>query len=75
MKEIDVKKSVGLDTIPPKFIKFEADIISKSLMLTINCCLHVGIFPDNANIASVVSLGKEKPNKHDVLSYRHVSIF
>ena len=43
-------------------------------MMAINCCLRVEIFQDHAKIDSVVSLVKEKPNKHDVLSCRHVSI-
>ena len=74
LKEIDIKKAVGVDTIPPKLIKIGADIIAEPLTKAINCCLRQGIFPDNAKIASVVPVDKGKPDKYDVLSYRPVSI-
>ena len=74
IKEIDIKKAVGVDTIPPKLIKIGADIIAEPLMQAINCCLRQGIFPENAKVASVVPLDKGKPDKYDVLNYRPVSI-
>ena len=74
LKEIDIKKAVGVDTIPPKLIKIGADIIAEPLTQAINCCLRQGIFPDNAKIASVFSAEKEKPSKYDILNYRPVSI-
>ena len=74
LKEIDIKKAVGVDTIPPKLIKIGADIIAEPLTQAINCCLRQGIFPDNAKIASVVPVDKGKPDKYDVLNYRPVSI-
>ena len=59
LKEIDIKKAVGVDTFPPKLIKIGAE----------------DIFPDNAKIvASVVPPDKGKPDKYDVLNYRPVSI-
>ena len=74
LKEIDIKKAAGVDTIPPKLIKIGADIIAEPLTQAINCCLRQGIFPDNAKIASVVPVDKGKPDKYDVLNYRPVSI-
>ena len=74
LKEIDIKKAVGVDTIPPKLIKIGADIIAEPLTPAINCCLCQGIFPDNAKVASVVPVDKGKPDKYDVLNYRPVSI-
>ena len=74
LKEIDIKKAVGVDTIPPKLIKIGADIIAEPLTKAINCCLRQGIFPDNAKIASVVPVDKGKPDKYDVLNYRPVGI-
>ena len=74
LKEIDIKKAVGLDTIPPKLIKIGADIIAEPLKKAVNCCLRQGIFPDSAKIASVVPVNKGKPDKYDVLSHRPVSI-
>ena len=74
LKEIDIKKAVGVDTIPPKLIKIGADIIAEPLTQAINCCLRQGIFPDNAKIASVVPVDKGKPDKYEVLNYRPVCI-
>ena len=74
VKEIDIKKAVGVDTIPPKLIQIGADIIAEPLTHAINCYLRLGIFPDNAKIASVVPVDKGKPDKYDVLNYRPVSI-
>ena len=31
LKEVDIKKAVGVDTIPPKLIKIGADIITETL--------------------------------------------
>ena len=36
LKEIDIKKAVGVDIIPPKLIKIGADIIAEPLTQTIN---------------------------------------
>ena len=74
LKEIDIKKAVGVDTILQKLIKIGADIIAEPLTQAINCCLHQDIFPENAKVASVVPLNKGKPGKYDVLNYRPVSI-
>ena len=74
LKEIDIKKAVGVDTIPPKLIKIGAEIIAEPLMQAINCSLRQGIFPDNAKVASVVLLDKGKPDKDDVFNCRLVSI-
>ena len=73
LKEIDIKKAVGVDTIPPKLIKIGADIIAEPLKQARNSCLRQGIFPGNAKFASVVPVDKGKPDKYDVLSYRPVS--
>ena len=34
LKEIDIKKAVGVDTIPPKLIKIGADIIIKNKLVS-----------------------------------------
>ena len=73
-QEIDIKKAVGVDTVPPKLIKIGADIIAEPLRQGINCCLRQGIFPYNAKIASVAFVDKGKSDKYDVLNYKPVSI-
>ena len=72
LKEIDIKKAVDVDTIPPKLIKIGADIIAEPLTQAINCCLCQGIFPENTKVVSVVPLDKGKPDKYNVLNYRPV---
>ena len=74
LKEIDIKKAVGVDAIPPKLIKIGADIIAEPLTQAINCCLREGIFPNNAKVASVVPFDEGKLDKYGVLNYRPVSI-
>ena len=74
LKEIDVKKVIVIDTIPPKLIKIIADSIAELLTQGTNCCLSQGIFPDNAGIVSVVPLSKGKPDQYDVLNYRPLNI-
>ena len=46
----------------------------ENLTQAINCCLRQGIFPENAEVASVVPLDKRKSDKYEVLNYRPVSI-
>ena len=74
LKEIDIKKAVGVDAIPPKLMKIGADIIAELLTQSTNCCLRQGIFSGKAKVASVVPFDKGKPEKYDVLNYRLVSI-
>ena len=71
LKEIDIKKTVSVDTIPPKLIKISKVIIAEPLIQAINCCLCQGIFLDNAKIASaVLPFDKGKPDNYDILDYR-----
>ena len=71
LKEIDIKKTVSVDTIPPKLIKISKVIIAEPLIQAINCCLCQGIFLDNAKIASaVLPFDKGKPDNYDILGYR-----
>ena len=44
LKQIDVKKAVGVKTILPKLIKIHVDIVAEPLTLVINCCLRQDIF-------------------------------
>ena len=71
---IDNKKAVCADTVPPKLIKIDADIIAEPSKQTINSCLRQDIFPDNVKIVSFVPAVEGKPDKYDVLNYRPVSI-
>ena len=74
LKNIDTKKATGFDKIPPKLVKFSAEILSTPLSIAINNSLKYGVFPDDAKIASVISLDKGKPNKNKISNFRPVSI-
>ena len=72
--DIDIKKAVCEDIIPPKLIKIDADIIAEPSKQAINSCLRQGYFLDNAKIVSVVPFEERKPDKYDVLNDRYISI-
>ena len=74
LKEIDIKKAVDVDSVPPKLIKTGGDIISEPLTQAINCYLRQDTFSDNGKIASVVPIDNGKPDKYDVLNYTPGSI-
>ena len=73
LKEIDIKKAIGIDTIPPKLIKIIADSIAELLTQRTNCWLSQGIW-NYAGIVSVVPLSKGKPDQYEVLNDRPLNI-
>ena len=74
LKNINMKKATGFDKIPPKLVKFSAEIPSTPLSIAINNSLKYGGFPDDAKIGSVIPLGKGKPNKNEISNFRPVRI-
>ena len=64
LRNIDSKKSTGIDKIPPKLIKLSAKAIS------INNSFNNGIFPDNAKIVCVSPLDKHTDDKYSVTNFR-----
>ena len=74
LKNINTKKATGFDKIPPKLVKLSAEILSIPLPIAINSSLKSGVFPDDAKIASVIPLGKGKPNKNEISNFRPVRI-
>ena len=70
LKNIDTKKATVFDKIPPKL----AEILSTPLSIAINNSLKNGVFPDDAEIASVIPFDKGKPNKNEISNFRPVSI-
>ena len=74
LKNINTKKATGFDKIPPKLVKLSVEILRTPLSIAINNSLKYGVFPDDANIASVVPLDKGKPNKDEISNFRPVSI-
>ena len=74
LKNLDIKKASGIDTIPPKLVKLSADFLTPLLTKAINTSIAQNVFPENAKTASVIPLDKGKPNKNEMSNFRPVSV-
>ena len=74
LNETDTKKAVGIDNIPPKLIKMASNVLVPILTTAISSSIENTVFPENANVATVVSLDKGKPDKNDISNFRPVSL-
>ena len=70
LKNIDIKKSTGVDRILPKLVKLSANVLFEPLTKTINDSLTKGIFPDAAKIAAVSPVDKGIENKNSIFNFR-----
>ena len=73
LKGINIKKTTGPDTIPPKLGKLSADVIDSHLCNIINLDIDKNDFSDGGKIASVRPMFKKKP-RQELENYRPVSI-
>ena len=74
LKNIDEKKSTGIDQNPPKLVELSADILGTPLSNAINYSILKGKFPHDAKVASVSALDKHADNKYLVCNFRPVSV-
>ena len=74
LKNIDQKKSTGIDKCPPKLVQLSADILSTPLSNAINNSILKGKFPDDVKVASVSPLDKHTDNKSSVSNFCPVSL-
>ena len=74
VSNIDSKKALGIDKIPPKLIKLSPKVLSKPLAIAINNGFTKGMFPDNAKIACVSPLDKLTDDKYSVTNFPPVSV-
>ena len=74
LKEIDTKKTVGFDIIPPKLVKIAVHVLCSPLSKAINNSLLQGIFPDDTKIALVSPFDKGTSKKNKISNFRPVSI-
>ena len=74
LRNIDSKKSSGIDTIPPKLIKLSAKVLSKPLAIAINNSFNKGMFPDNVKIACVSPIDKHTNDKYSWTNFRPVNV-
>ena len=73
-KNVDQKKSTGIDKIPLKLVQLSADILSTPLSSAINNSMLKGKLPDDAHVASVSPLDKHTDNKYSVSNFCPVTI-
>ena len=74
LKNLDIKKASGIDTIPSKLVKLSADFLTLLLTKAINTSIAQNVFPENAKTASVIPLDKGKLEKNDMSNFRPVSV-
>jgi len=73
LKRLDGSKATGLDSIPSRFVRDAAEIITPSITHIINRSIEQGYFPNDLKIARVIPIYK-KGSKLDPGNYRPVSI-
>ena len=74
LKNIDLKKSTGIDKILSKLVQLSAHILSTPLPNAISNGILKGKFPDDAKVTSVFPLDKHTDNKYSVSNFRPVSV-
>ena len=75
LKEIDTKKTVDFDMIPPKLDKTAFHVLCSPLYKAINNNLLQGVFPDDAKIALFYPFDKGISKKIEISNFRPFSIF
>ena len=73
LKKLDITKAVGYDTIPAKFLRDAADVLTKPLTELINKCIIESTFPSKAKTAYILPFFK-KLERSDKKNYRPVSV-
>ena len=71
--KICVRKSMGYDTIPPKVIKWAAELFAPILLIIFNKCIELGHYPAGMKIGQVTPLYK-KGEQNDNDNYRPITI-
>ena len=74
LQQLNPRKAIGDDKIPLVLIKVAAEPLSTPLSIAINNSFRYNIFPNNAEVGCVKSLGKKTENKHFISNFRPVSI-
>ena len=74
LKSLDIKKTYGIDKIPPKLVKAASDIPSVPLSQANNNSLINGIFPDAVKVAMVFHVYKKTDDKNKISNYWTVNV-
>ena len=73
LKKLKRNKAVGLDSLPPGYLKDVADVIAKPLTHVINLSLSTGIIPNDFKCARITPLHKSGPI-NNIDNYRPISV-
>ena len=73
LKQIDLKKSVRPEDIPPKFIQMAAAEISPTLTKIFNICIKQNVYPDDLKKSCVIPIFK-KGDQTACGNYRPISL-
>lgn len=73
LKNLNPKKSSGLDNIPARFLKDGASVLKSPITHIINLSIRTNVVPDDFKIARVTPLYK-KNERTEVGNYRPISV-
>ena len=73
IKELDPKKAIGLNKIPPKIVKMSANVIDSHLVNIINNDITINVFSKKAKVACAKPIFKKNEGEK-IENYRPVSI-
>jgi hypothetical protein len=73
LQNLDVKKSTGWDSIPPKLLKQGAEILCKPVARLVNKCMSLSKFPNDLKKGEIIPLYK-RDDMLQTKNYRPISI-
>ena len=74
LKELSTEESAGVDLIPPKLVKLAVNYLAGPLSQSLNNSIKKGIFPENANVASVTPIDKKTDDKNSALKFHPIIV-
>ena len=72
LRGLKTGRAAGFDNIPPRLLKYSADIVAKPLTRIINASISQGLVPTECKAARVLPLFKKSKND-DMDNYRPIS--
>ena len=70
---LDPNKAMSHDKIPPKVIKWAAELLSPILLVLYNKCIKLGYYPEKMKLGKVSPIHK-KGDKNDNDNYRPITV-
>ena len=73
LKFLNSKKAPRIDKIPAQVVKLASDILDEPLSIAINNSISTSTIPNNAKIASIVTIDKKTDDKYLMSNFKPVS--